>query len=139
MDGSTPPGTFSACLTRRNGVTHAALRGELDLATVEALEEQIARAMDESTVGIVLDMRELTFMDCTGLRAVLAASKHAGRAGLRFGVVNVAGTPRKVFEATGTVGSLQEAEGSRILDAFRTNGSSPSSPDRTVMADDSRG
>lgn len=139
MDGSTPPGTFSARLTRRNGVALVALRGELDLATAESLEKQMARAQDEPIVGIVLDMRELTFMDCTGLRTVLAASKHAGRAGLRFGTANVAGTPRKVFETTGTVGLLQEAEGSRILDAFRANGSPPPSPDRTVMADGSRG
>lgn len=136
MDGSTPPSTFSARLTCQNGIAHVALHGELDLATAEPLKEQMAHARHASTVGIVLDMWGLTFMDCTGLRTVLAASKHAARAGLRFGVVNVGGTPGKVFEATGTVGFLQEAEGSRILDAFgRTEAPQPP-PDRSVMADD---
>ena len=51
--------------------TAIAPRGELDLATAKRFETA-CDAIDYSTVvGVVLDLRELEFIDATGLRAVL--------------------------------------------------------------------
>jgi len=45
------------------------LTGELDLATAPELEEAIERAQGGS--AIIVDLRELTFIDSSGIRALL--------------------------------------------------------------------
>jgi len=56
-----------ACLT---------LRGELDLGSAPQLEQALAEAGDD----VLLDLRDLTFMDSTGVRVLLEAAEREGRA-----------------------------------------------------------
>lgn len=52
-------------------------RGELDLATAPELEQQVLGAVRDGRQTVVLDLRELTFMDSTGVRTVVAAHQVA--------------------------------------------------------------
>jgi anti-sigma B factor antagonist len=52
------------------------LRGELDLGSAPRLERALADAGDD----VVLDLRQLTFMDSTGVRVLLEAAEQCGRA-----------------------------------------------------------
>lgn len=52
-------------------------RGELDLATAPELEEKLLAAVRQGGRDVVLDLRELTFMDSTGVRTIVAAHKAA--------------------------------------------------------------
>jgi anti-anti-sigma factor len=61
------------------GTCRLTLRGELDLGTAEQLERALADAGDD----VVLDLRGLTFMDSTGVRALLQAAERQ-RPGLRI-------------------------------------------------------
>jgi len=63
------------------------LHGELDVASAPELERELMQVADDDVQLIVLDLRELEFMDSTGLRAVLMANQAAGDAGRRFGLV----------------------------------------------------
>jgi anti-sigma B factor antagonist len=75
-----------------------ALRGELDLSTVPEAEASLLRLADESgDATIVLDLRELTFMDSTGLRFVLAANAQATQNHRPFAVVRGPETVHRVF------------------------------------------
>jgi anti-anti-sigma factor len=49
------------------------LTGELDLASVGIAEAAIAEAAKSSYSGIVFDCAELTFLDSSGIRTLLAA------------------------------------------------------------------
>lgn len=62
-------------------------RGELDLATAPALEEQVLSAVREGGRAIVLDLRELTFMDSTGVRTIVAAHQVSEETGHALTVV----------------------------------------------------
>jgi anti-sigma B factor antagonist len=42
------------------------LRGELDLASKEVLETAMSAALDSRPQSLVVDLSELTFMDCAG-------------------------------------------------------------------------
>jgi anti-anti-sigma factor len=65
-----------------------ALSGELDVASAPQLEQELAAATsDDDAHLIVLDLRQLEFMDSTGLRAVLTAYDVAREDGRRFGLV----------------------------------------------------
>ena len=61
--------------------------GELDLATAPALEEALSRAFDGDHARVVLDLRELEFIDSSGLRTLLTARRQAEDAGQRFSLV----------------------------------------------------
>ncbi|MDQ4048511.1 MAG: STAS domain-containing protein [Actinomycetota bacterium] len=61
---------------RQDGNVSIALSGELDLSTLEQLETALDGSLDGKPEMVVVDLRELTFLDSSGLRAMLAL--HAG-------------------------------------------------------------
>ncbi len=73
--------------------------GELDLATVDRLRDELAHQAHAPV--LVLDLRGLTFMDSSGLALVLEQQRRAEADGSDFRVVP--GSPRvqRLFEVTG--------------------------------------
>jgi anti-sigma B factor antagonist len=88
--------------TTRNGtVAVIAATGELDLSGAALLEEELERLAAEADLGtVVLDLRELEFMDSSGLRLVVLADMRAREAGRRFALVRGKETVHRVFEIT---------------------------------------
>jgi anti-anti-sigma factor len=68
------------------------LEGELDVASAAELGREIDAANHERS-RVVMDLRGLSFMDSTGLRALVAASESVEAAGREFAVVR---GPRQV-------------------------------------------
>jgi anti-sigma B factor antagonist len=62
-------------------------RGELDLATAPELEDKVLDALRDGSRTVILDLRELTFMDSTGVRTIVAAHQTAGDSGCGLRVV----------------------------------------------------
>jgi anti-sigma B factor antagonist len=76
------------------------LKGELDLSTVAKVEEELRR-VDASDVSlVVLDLTALTFLDSTGLRAVITADERARERGRRFVIVKGPDAVQRVFAIT---------------------------------------
>jgi anti-anti-sigma factor len=63
------------------------LSGELDLSTAPEVEQALADAEEKQPARMVIDLRQMAFMDSTGLRVVLAADGRARRDGRRLEVV----------------------------------------------------
>ncbi|MDH6129055.1 STAS domain-containing protein [Kitasatospora sp. GP82] len=57
--------------------------GEIDLDTAPSLRRALAAAL-ESHWEVVLDLSEVTFMDCAGLSALVRARNQADRFGARL-------------------------------------------------------
>jgi len=83
------------------------LAGELDIASAPILEARIASLCENGTTRIVLDLSELTFMDSTGLRALLAADKLCAAKGQTFALSGATAPVQRLFELTGVSGALQ--------------------------------
>jgi anti-sigma B factor antagonist len=81
------------------GATVIRARGELDMATVELLDSHLEEAMREAE-SIELDMTGVTFIDSTGLRALIMAREAASAADREFAVVPSAAV-RKLVELAG--------------------------------------
>ena len=81
-------------------VAVVALRGELDLAGAAALEQELARLDAERHDAVVLDLRDVSFMDSSGLRVVAVASRRAGERGRRLALVPGSDQVMRVFEIT---------------------------------------
>jgi anti-anti-sigma factor len=69
------------------GQTRVVLIGELDIASTQALENELSAVEADSPGTVVLDLRRVEFIDSTGLRALVAADERARSAGRRLAVV----------------------------------------------------
>jgi anti-sigma B factor antagonist len=85
--------------------TVLAVAGELDLATSPVLEQEIDRVRDGDAELLIVDLRDLRFMDSTGLHALVKAHRRAQDAGRRFAVVHGGGQIERLLSLTG-VGEL---------------------------------
>ena len=79
-------------------VHFVSLHGELDLANAKALEDEFIRVEATSVSRIVLDLRELEFIDSTGLAVIMRAHERAKRDGHVLRVLRPNGQVGRVFE-----------------------------------------
>jgi anti-sigma B factor antagonist len=84
----------------RDGLVRLALRGELDLSTVGKVQEELRRAESTDAPTVVLDMSKLTFLDSTGLRAVVTADERLRGQGGRLVIVRGPDSVHRVFTIT---------------------------------------
>lgn len=82
------------------------LRGELDLACAPMLDAAVERVCTEQTETLTLDLSGLTFMDSTGLRAILLAEDLCGRHDCKLVVIPGPAQVQRVFEVTGLLERL---------------------------------
>lgn len=83
-----------------------ALSGELDIAEAESLESMITRLCSDGLKGISLDLSRLTFMDSSGLQAVLHAQQLCREHGYDFLVAPGKGQVLRFFEIAGVIDAL---------------------------------
>jgi anti-anti-sigma factor len=99
-------------LSLRDGGLDAAwvrVVGELDIATAPRLE-QMLRSMELCARRIVLDLRELAFIDCCGVHVIVNASVRARQAGRRLVLVRGPSPVDRVFVLTGTAAALERID-----------------------------
>ena len=91
---------FDVGMTRRqDGSITLALSGELDLSTLDQLETAVDGGLDGAAT-VVLDLRELTFLDSSGLRAMLALQAGQREKGGRLVLVRGPRRVHRVLELT---------------------------------------
>jgi anti-anti-sigma factor len=87
---------FSVSRRRQGDTIVVAPAGEIDLATIDELQAAVDAAAAEAG-GVVLDLREVTFIDSAGLRLVLQSA----RAIEAFSVVRGPQEVRRLFDLVG--------------------------------------
>jgi anti-anti-sigma factor len=110
--------------TRSNGdATLIAVGGELDLASSPALREELERAHDAGAGLVILDLRELVFMDSTGLSVLVKAHQRAAESGRRFAVVRGGKQVERLLTLTGVAERLTVVDQpDELLDAGSAGG-----------------
>jgi anti-anti-sigma factor len=89
------------------------LAGELDLAAAPELGQAVAHIRMDASTTVVLSLRELTFIDCAGIRAILVIQELCARQGCEFSLVPGPAQVQRAFELCGLLDRL----------AFRDDGS----------------
>ncbi len=84
----------------RDGLVQVSLKGELDLSTVERVEEELRRVEERADKLLVLDLSGLSFLDSTGLRLMVTADQRARKSGRRLAIVKGPDTVHRVFTIT---------------------------------------
>jgi anti-anti-sigma factor len=98
--GIRPPDAFviEEAVVRR-GVALLVFRGELDMAAATAMR---ARVDSVTGSGLVIDLRDVTFIDSSALRELLKARDDAVAVGRRIVLSGVPVSVRRLLELTGT-------------------------------------
>ena len=72
--------------------------GEIDLSTIATIHDQLQRLRDAGARNLVLDLRQVVFMDSCGLRLVLQWNERAHEQGFAFAVIQGPPAVARVFE-----------------------------------------
>ena len=91
--------SFEARTEQVGAATVVVFTGEFDIASEAPATAALEAALGEGGV-LVADLRELAFIDSTGVRVLLTADLHAKEKGTRFGVARADGMVRKLLEVT---------------------------------------
>jgi anti-sigma B factor antagonist len=100
--GLNSQGSFRVEVQRDGESALVALVGELDLATVGAVEDQVRSLQGDDPLGrLTLDLRRLEFIDSTGLRLLLTLDAESRQDGFELAIVRGPREVQHVMEATG--------------------------------------
>ena len=104
--GADWPGAPIALDVRRcDGWTRVSVAGELDLATVDEFSRAVSLGL--STGSVVIDLRDVSFMDSAGVRALNTALRESAGSGRELRVLpGMQPIVRQVLEITGMLGLL---------------------------------
>jgi anti-sigma B factor antagonist len=105
-----PYSTFQIQVVASAGTHTLVLSGESDLASGPELETVVRGLCASGTSDLVLDLRDLEFIDSTGLRAILIAADLCRANDRGFLLTRVPRSIRRVFEVSGVDGMLPIAE-----------------------------
>jgi anti-anti-sigma factor len=84
--------------------------GELDLASAPALEEELDKVLNGGPGVVVLDLRQLEFIDSTGLSVLVKAHQRAQEADCTFGLVRGGAQVQRLLSLTGLEDRLTVAD-----------------------------
>jgi anti-sigma B factor antagonist len=97
---------FRVEVRNADAATVISVSGELDLASSPALEEELERVAQSDAQLVVVDLRNLEFMDSTGLSVLVRAHQRAEENGRRLGLVNGSQQVQRLLTLTGVADRL---------------------------------
>jgi anti-sigma B factor antagonist len=100
------PSNLSVEVHNGNDAVVIGVSGELDLASSPALESELERGAAAKAALVIVDLRQLEFMDSTGLSVLVRAHQRATENGQRFGVVKGAQQVQRLLSLTGVADRL---------------------------------
>jgi anti-sigma B factor antagonist len=92
---------FALRTDERDTGCHVLLAGELDIAVAGELEVELRQIEERRPPLIVLDLRDLTFIDSSGLKAIVKADARARDGQRAFALVRGSEDIDRVFRTTG--------------------------------------
>lgn len=91
---------FDINMMRDDRCSLVRVKGDIDVVSRTRFEETLYEVVD-SGEPLVIDMREVTFCDSTGLNAIVSAYRRAGERGTAVALVALPPRVQRVFRITG--------------------------------------
>ena len=104
--GQTPRCAFGVEVERSGNAACVAPWGELDIATVRALEDRLDELRRIGCASVVLDLRHLEFIDSSGAHLALQQHALAQLEGHSFELIAGPRPVQRVFEILGLLDTL---------------------------------
>ena len=99
-------GPFTCQVSRQDGEAVVSPRGELDMATVGAVEKELKELRSGGVDRILLDLGGLTFMDSSGLHLLTRWANEASQDGFTFELEPGPPAIQRIFDLTAMRDSL---------------------------------
>lgn len=84
--------------------------GEVDIATVDEFLAAVRSALDAGASAVDLDLGGLTFIDSSGLGALVRLRSEAEERGARLDLTNVPAKVSRILDLTGLAGIFLDPE-----------------------------
>jgi anti-sigma B factor antagonist len=84
-----------------------AVSGELDLASAPELESELEKVRPEEIKLVIIDLRELEFMDSTGLSTIVRAHQRLSDQGCELTLVKGPPQVQRLLDLTGVAERLR--------------------------------
>ncbi len=85
--------------------------GEFDMSAAEHIRDRLSSVDPGDAAELVLDLRETTFLDSSGLGVIVQLWNQSREKGVDFSVLPADGPVRRMLELTGLTASLPIIEG----------------------------
>ena len=96
-----PPQGLRIATARDGADVVIRLEGELDMATAPPVRDEFLRALTLTSVGVVIDLRALGFLDSTGIHALVQLHERCTETQRRLKLVLGPGPVRRVLSVSG--------------------------------------
>ena len=93
-----------------SGSWRLVVRGELDAASAPDLQAQLDELVEQHAQLVIVDLAEITFLDSSGLRALVHGARALEKHGGRLLVENASGAVERILELTGLLEELSGGE-----------------------------
>jgi anti-sigma B factor antagonist len=103
---SEAPASFGVGMEPAREVVRVKPVGELDLATVSVLADQVRELLEVGFEQLVIDLRGLSFIDVAGLRLLLGLAHRARSEGWRLSLIQGSDPVRRLLVLTDTLDRL---------------------------------
>jgi anti-sigma B factor antagonist len=97
---------FHCDVERENGRVRVTPRGELDLATAPDVERRLRELREAGFDHVLLDLRELAFIDSSGLRLVMSEDAAARADGRTLEIIPGGPAVQRIFDLAGVTEQL---------------------------------
>jgi anti-sigma B factor antagonist len=100
-DGHDLPIPFEVRLMPDRDRLLVAPRGELDIATADQMSAALLEQFDNGFEHVVADLRDVTFIDSTGIRVLWQAHQRSAQDGTRLSLIPGDGSVGRALKLTG--------------------------------------
>ena len=83
-----------------NNIILLDINGEIDLYNAPEIKDVIAKLIDEKRYQIVINLEKVSYIDSSGIGALISSLSNLKKYQGGLKIINVAGSVRKVFELT---------------------------------------
>jgi len=102
----SPVPAFSIAIESDHDAARVTPTGEIDLLTAPQLRDQLRGLIDTGCARIVLDLRQVLFLDSSGLHAIIDAHARAKQEKRELTLIPGPAAVHRLFEITGTAERL---------------------------------
>ncbi len=101
--------SLTVSIVYNGAITRLVAVGEIDASSANTFEAAANQALAERPEAIQIDLAAVSFIDSSGLRAIIALSNRANDQHVPCSVTGLSSAARRVLEITGLIDSLRRS------------------------------